>query len=112
MGGGIPPRPSERQRPSPPPCSSEQSNTKKFSFPFSEKIGRAQNQKSRENFFAGWQVVASGGGLASLVWFRSGISDKMSSSQIVKTHQTILLALKARRSRAPQARVKAKTLVA
>ena len=27
-----------------------------------EKIGRTQNQKCRENFFAGWRVLASGGG--------------------------------------------------
>jgi len=60
---------------------------KSFLFPLEEKIRRAQNQKCRENFFAGWRVVASGGGLASLVWFRSRISDKMSSSQTVKTHQ-------------------------
>ena len=52
---------------------------KSFLFLLEEKIGCAQNQKCRENFFAGWRVVASGGGLASLVWFRSGISDKMSS---------------------------------
>ena len=36
-------------------------------FLLEEKIRRAQNQKSRENFFAGWRVVASGGGLASFV---------------------------------------------
>ena len=27
-----------------------------------EKIGRAQNQKCEENFFAGWRALASGGG--------------------------------------------------
>ena len=59
---------------------------KSFLFLLEEKIGRAQIRKSEENFFAGWRVVASGGGLASLVWFRSRISDKMSSSQTVKTH--------------------------
>src|SRR3989338_4864454 len=63
-----------------------QSRTQKKSFLFllEEKIGRAQNQKCRENFFAGWRALASGGGGparqsfsvggASLVWFRSGIS--------------------------------------
>ena len=61
---------------------------KSFLFLLEEKIGRAQ-KKSRENFFAGWRASASGGGLASLVWFRSGISDKMSSSQTVKTHQNL-----------------------
>src|SRR6266550_2172442 len=42
---------------------------KSFLFLLEEKIGRAQNQKCRENFFAGWRAVASGGGLASLVGF-------------------------------------------
>src|SRR3990167_941627 len=59
---------------------------KSFLFLLEEKIRRAHIRKSEENFFAGWRVPASGGGLASLVWFRSGISDKMSSSQTVKTH--------------------------
>ena len=62
---------------------------KSFLFLLEEKIRRAQNQKCRENFFAGWRVPASGGGLASLVWFCSGVSDKMSSSQTVKTHQNL-----------------------
>ena len=30
--------------------------------------------KGKENFFAGWRVVASGGGLASLVPFKVGSS--------------------------------------
>ena len=59
---------------------------KSFLFLLEEKIRRAQNQKCRENFFAGWRVVVSGGGLASLVWFRSRVSDKMSLNQTVKTH--------------------------
>jgi len=58
-----------------------------------EDIRRAQNQKCRENFFAGWLVVASGGGLASLVWFRSAILDKIGSSGTVKTHPIGLGAL-------------------
>ena len=62
---------------------------KSFLFLLEEKIRRAQNQKCRENFFAGWRVPASGGGLASLVWFRSAVFDKMSSSQTVKTHQNL-----------------------
>jgi hypothetical protein len=60
---------------------------KSFLFLLEEKVRRAQIRKSEENFFAGWRVVASGGGLASLVWFRSRISDKMSSSQTVKTQE-------------------------
>ena len=38
------------------------SQQKSFLFLLEEKIRRAQNQKRRENFFAGWRVVASGGG--------------------------------------------------
>ena len=45
---------------------------KSFLFLLEEKIRRAQNQKCRENFFAGWRVVASGGGAASLVPFKVG----------------------------------------
>src|SRR3989344_4181368 len=37
---------------------------KSFLFLLEEKIWRAQIRKSRENFFAGWRVVASGGWLA------------------------------------------------
>src|SRR3989344_3187938 len=54
---------------------------KSFLFLLEEKIRRAHIRKSEENFFAGWRVLASGGGLASLVWLRSGISDKMISTQ-------------------------------
>src|SRR3989344_6022240 len=43
---------------------------KSFLFLLEEKIRRAQIRKSEENFFAGWRVVASGGGLASLVSFK------------------------------------------
>ena len=43
---------------------------KSFLFLLEEKIRRAQNQKCEENFFAGWRVVASGGGPASLVGVR------------------------------------------
>jgi len=35
-----------------------------------EKIGRAQNEKSKEYFSVVWRVVASGGGAASLVSFK------------------------------------------
>src|SRR3989344_6547873 len=43
---------------------------KSFLFHLEEKIWRAQIRKNEENFFAGWRVVASGGGLASLVSFK------------------------------------------
>jgi len=40
-----------------------QSRTQQKSFVFllEEKIGRAQNKKCEENFFAGWRASASGG---------------------------------------------------
>src|SRR3989339_220939 len=34
---------------------------KSFLFLLEEKIGRAQNKKCRETFFAGWRALASGG---------------------------------------------------
>src|SRR3989344_4878584 len=46
-------RPSERQRPSPPPCSSEQSNTKKFSFPFRRKSRARANREKQRKLFCG-----------------------------------------------------------
>jgi hypothetical protein len=48
-----------------------QSKSQQKSFPFllEEKIRRAQ-KKSRENFFAGWRALASGGGAASFVGVR------------------------------------------
>src|SRR3989344_5123417 len=47
---------------------------KSFLFLLEEKIRRAHIRKSEENFFAGLRVVASGGGLASLVPFKVGSS--------------------------------------
>ncbi|MBU0722868.1 hypothetical protein KKH46_01470 [Patescibacteria group bacterium] len=43
---------------------------KSFLFLLEEKIGRAQNKKCEENFFAGWRALASGGG-ANQLPFRS-----------------------------------------
>jgi len=63
---------------------------KSFLFLLEEKIRRAQIRKSEENFFAGWRVPASGGGLASLVWFRSAVFDKMSSSGTVKALHNLI----------------------
>ena len=54
---------------------------KSFLLLLEEKIGRAQNQKCRENFFAGWRALASGGGLASLV----GVLLKECSNFVQKT---------------------------
>jgi len=45
---------------------------KSFVFLLEETIRRAQNQKSRENFFVGWRASARGGGAASLVPFKVG----------------------------------------
>src|SRR3990172_9466367 len=52
-GGRNSARPSERQRPSPPPCSSEQSNTKKFSFPFRRKNRARANREKQRKLFCG-----------------------------------------------------------
>ena len=59
---------------------------KSFLFLLEEKIRRAQNEKSKEYFSVVWRVERAVAGLASLVWFRSAVFDKMSSSQTVKTH--------------------------
>jgi len=40
------------------PARSEQNPAKKFFFLLEEKIGRAQNKKCEENFFAGWRAAA------------------------------------------------------
>jgi hypothetical protein len=40
----------------------EQKPAKIFLFLLEEKIGRAQIKKCKENFFAGWRALASGGG--------------------------------------------------
>ena len=58
--GGIPPRPSV---PAPPPALlGAEASKKSFLFLLEEKIGRAQIKKCKENFFAGWRALASGGG--------------------------------------------------
>jgi len=86
--GGNSALPLQKIKASPAACIVRGRSQQKSFLPLLEgKIRRAQ-KKSRENFFAGWRTLASGGGAASLVWFRSGISDKMSSSQVVKTHQS------------------------
>jgi len=43
------------------------SQQKSFLFLLEERIRRAQIGKSKENFFAGWRALASGGGAASFV---------------------------------------------
>jgi len=51
-----------------------------------EKIWRAQNEKSKEYFSVVWRACRAVAGLASLVWFRSTVFDKIGSSQTIKTH--------------------------
>ena len=72
--GGIPPRPSRS-----PAALLVESRTphKSFLFLLEEKISRAQIKKYRENFFAGWQALASGGG-AERQSSQSGFSLKKS----------------------------------
>ena len=54
---------------SPAACSvRSRSQQKSFLFLSEEKIRRAQNQKCRENFFAGWRALASGGGAPVRLW--------------------------------------------
>ena len=48
---------------------------KSFLFLLEEKIGRAQNKKCEENFFAGWRASASGGGAERQI-SQSGFSSK------------------------------------
>jgi hypothetical protein len=63
---------------------------RKILFSLGEKeIRRAQNEKSKEYFSVVWRAERAVAGLASLVWFRSAVFDKMSSSQTVKTHQNL-----------------------
>ena len=75
--GGRNAEPSERnQNEAKPAALLVQSRTQQKSFLFllEEKIRRAQIRKSEENFFAGLRVVASGGGVASLVPLKVGSS--------------------------------------
>ncbi|MDP6119447.1 MAG: hypothetical protein QF748_00610 [Candidatus Pacebacteria bacterium] len=51
------------ERRSPAACSvRSRSQQKSFLFLLEEKIWRAQIKKCKENFFAGWRALASGGG--------------------------------------------------
>ena len=61
---------------------------RKILFSLGEKeIGRAQNEKSKEYFSVVWRAERAVAGLASLVWFRSAVFDKIGSSQTVKTQR-------------------------
>ena len=68
--GGRNAEPSERIQKEASPAAllvESRSQQKSFLFLLEEKIRRAQNQKCRENFFAGWRALASGGEVASFV---------------------------------------------
>src|SRR3989338_5138707 len=64
---------------------------KSFLFLLEEKIGRAQNKKCRENFFAGWRALASGGG-AERQNSQSGFSSKKVRISSNKHHHIELVA--------------------
>ena len=71
------------------------SQQKSFLFLLEEKIRRAQNQKSRENFFAGWRALASDGGAASFVGI--GLvksSDFIQETQPIRTKMYIMRLLR------------------
>ena len=80
------------------------SQQKSFLFLLEEKIRRAQNQKCRENFFAGWRALASGGGAASLVPFKVGSSKVYNYS--TKTNLFGMDCSARRVRRAPQGKIR------
>jgi hypothetical protein len=61
------------------------SQQKSFLFLLEEKIRRAQIRKAEKTFLLAGECQRAAAGRSG--WFRSGISDKMSSSGVVKTHQ-------------------------
>ena len=72
VGGGIPPaRAKDRGRPRR-PARQSRATQKSFLFLLEEKIGRAQIQKCKENFFVGRAGLRHGSGAASLVSFKEG----------------------------------------
>ncbi|MBI2610132.1 hypothetical protein HYW53_03060 [Candidatus Giovannonibacteria bacterium] len=81
--GGRNAEPSERieKRPAPPPALLGAEASQKVS----------QNQKCRENFFAGWRALASGGGAASFVGgflkMRSDFVQGMEPNCMIRVHR-------------------------
>ncbi|MDI6778483.1 MAG: hypothetical protein QMD77_04845 [Patescibacteria group bacterium] len=61
------------------------SQQKSFLFLLEEKIRRAQIRNAEKTFLLAGERQRAAAGRSD--WFRSGISDKMSSGQTVKTHQ-------------------------
>ena len=87
---GIPPlnppsAPSASALEAPPHCLNtwKAEHQRKMSFPFSEKIGRAQNQKSKEHF----SLVLPSGARQWRGFHHSRIFDKVGSSEVVKALQ-------------------------
>ena len=73
------------ERLSPAACSvRSRSQQKSFLFLLEEKIRRAQ-KKSRENFFAGWRALASGGGANQLPFRSKKVRAKCKISPPVET---------------------------
>jgi hypothetical protein len=65
-----------------------QSRSQQKSFLFLlEEIGRAQIKNAEKTFLPAGERQRAAAGRSG--WFRSGISDKMSSSQVVKTHHNL-----------------------
>jgi len=78
---------------------------RKILFSLEEKeIGRAQNEKSKEYFSVVWRVVASGGGLASLVPFKVGSREVYNYS--TKTNFVGIDCSARRVRRAPQGKIR------
>jgi len=77
---------------------------KSFLFLLEEKTRRAQIRKSEENFFAGWRVVASGGGLASLIPLKESSSKVYNYSTTINFFGIDCSARRVRR--APQGKIR------
>ena len=74
------------ERWSPAACSvRSRSQQKSFLFLLEGKIRCAQNQKSRENFFAGWRALASGGGANQLPFRSKKVRAKCKISPPIET---------------------------
>ncbi len=105
--GGNSAIPLQKIEASPAACSvRSRTQQKSFLFLLEEKIGRAQNQKCRENFFAGWRALASGGGLASLVGFPFVVGSRKVYNYSTKTNFVGIDCSARRVRRAPQGKIR------
>jgi hypothetical protein len=88
------------ERLSPAACSvKSRSQQKSFLFLLKEKIWRAQ-KKSRENFFAGWRALASGGGANQLPFRSKKVRAKCKISPPIETSSFERIAPRGRRAAA------------